>query len=173
MRRTLLVLLPLWLAACVREAPIEGAACDPEHLCPGGFSCTAGACRKLAAGPLARCDDDDDCAIGVCLEAAGFCVQCEIDADCGEAACIAGAYVCGCRQDLHCVTGRCDEASGVCVSCLASEQCPSGICDVTSGVCGKVDQSEADAATQPEDAGDAEEIDEAPEDAEGSPGGSR
>lgn len=135
-----LLLALAFTSACVREAPIEGAACNVEHRCPGGFSCAGGACRKLDARPIARCASDDDCIIGVCLEAAGFCVQCERDADCGQAACIAGNYVCGCRNDDQCNTGRCDVDSGVCVSCFAGEQCRSGRCDVEHGICDKLEK---------------------------------
>ena len=139
-------LLASAVSGCVREAPIEGAACNGEHRCPGGFACAAGACRKLDARPIARCSEDDECMVGVCLEAAGFCVQCERDADCGQAACIAGLYVCGCRSDDQCDTGRCNSDTGACVSCLAGEQCRSGRCDIEHGVCDTIEKDREDAA---------------------------
>lgn len=131
--------------ACVREAPIEGAACNAAHRCPGGFACAAEACRKLDARPIARCGDDTGCLIGVCLESAGFCVQCERDSDCGQAACIAGLYVCGCRSDDQCATGRCNRDNGTCVSCFAGEQCRSGRCDVERGICDTLEKDGGDA----------------------------
>jgi hypothetical protein len=160
--------LALWavLAAgsgCVSEAPIEGAACNAAHRCPGGLACTAGACSALESAPLSRCHGDEDCPVGVCLEGAGFCVQCVDDADCGEVACIAQQFVCGCREDAHCHTGRCDEGSGVCLSCLSDEQCSSGLCDVDDGVCARLEK--------PPD--DDEHVDDGVPDPKGSAGGAR
>lgn len=133
--RVIAVVLALGVGGCVSEAPIDGAACSPEHRCPGGYACAGGTCRKLDRRPIARCADDDECPIGVCLEAVGFCVQCERDSDCGQASCIPGAYVCGCREDDQCATGRCDEDTGICASCHADEQCASGHCDLEHGTC--------------------------------------
>lgn len=150
---TVLALLAVALSIgprCVEEAPIDGASCNPEHPCPDGFACTAGACGALEGRPPGRCHADEDCPIGVCLEAAGFCVQCQDDTDCGQVACIPDQYVCGCRQDTHCATGRCDEPSGVCVSCYADEQCGSGICDQDNGTC---QQLEADGEGIPDSKG--------------------
>ncbi len=136
----LVALLLLLAASCIEKAPIQGAACDRTHPCPGQFSCAAGACQKFDFRPLARCFGDEDCSVGVCLVEAGFCVQCTEDVHCGGlGACLADSFVCGCTRGSQCATGRCDTTSGACVGCLASEQCESGICDRDKGVCTKID----------------------------------
>jgi len=129
-----LLLLALALASCVEKAPIEGAACNAAHRCPTGYSCAGGACHALDRRPITRCASDDECPIGVCLEAVGFCVQCERDLDCGQGICL-DAYICGCSLDAHCATGRCNATTGACVACLADAQCPSGTCDLERGAC--------------------------------------
>jgi len=136
------VSLIVWAASCVQPAPIDGAACDRQHPCPGTYHCSGGTCRALESRPASRCYDDSDCVVGVCLEALGFCVQCAEDADCGgPTACLEGAYVCGCASAAHCATGRCDAAAGVCLGCFANEQCESRVCDLERGVCKEIDEA--------------------------------
>jgi Cys-rich repeat protein len=129
-------------AGCVEKAPIEGAACNAEHRCPTGYSCAGGACHALDRRPITRCTSDDECPIGVCLEAVGFCVQCERDLDCGQGICL-DAYVCGCAADAHCATGRCNPRTGACVACLSDAQCASGSCDTERGTCRTLDKTQS------------------------------
>lgn len=123
---------------CTDPAPIEGAACNLEHNCPGGFGCAGGACRRLKGGPIVRCSDDTTCAIGRCLVETGFCVQCLDAGDCVASACLPDIYQCGCRASSDCATGHCNIATAACLSCRADEQCDSGDCDLDTGVCRKV-----------------------------------
>lgn len=134
-------------SACTSPAPIEGAACNVEHTCPGGYGCAGGACRRLAGGPIVRCTSDTQCPIGRCLVESGFCVQCIESADCVASTCLPDLYQCGCRNDDQCATGRCNEATATCLSCFADEQCASADCDLDSGVCRKL----GDGAVGPEE----------------------
>ncbi|MCC6619760.1 MAG: hypothetical protein IT385_00815 [Deltaproteobacteria bacterium] len=120
---------------CTDPAPIEGAACNAEHVCPGGFACAGGACRRLAGGPVVRCADDAACPVGRCLVATGFCVQCLDAADCVQSACLPELYQCGCQDNGDCATGRCNVLTATCLSCYADAQCDSGQCDRDTGVC--------------------------------------
>jgi len=125
-------------AGCTEPAPIEGAACNGDHVCPGGYGCTGGACRRLKGGPIERCQDDGGCPIGRCLVEAGFCVQCLEDRDCAQSACLTDIYQCGCRANADCATGRCNLATAACLSCYADEQCDSGECNRDTGMCRRV-----------------------------------
>ncbi|MFO0747767.1 MAG: hypothetical protein U1F43_19195 [Myxococcota bacterium] len=125
--------------ACTLPAPIEGAACNVEHPCPGGYGCAGGSCRRLVGGPITRCTSDEQCPVGRCLIGAGFCVQCVENSDCVASTCLPELYQCGCRTDAQCATGRCNEATATCLSCFADEQCASADCDLDHGVCRKID----------------------------------
>ncbi len=129
------------LAGCTEPAPLDGAACNVEHPCPSGFGCTGGSCRKLVGGPVVRCTNDDQCPVGRCLVASGFCVQCIEASDCVASTCLPDLYQCGCRRDDQCATGRCNEATASCLSCFADEQCASGDCNLDSGICHGLSES--------------------------------
>lgn len=130
-----LSLLLLLLPACIRPAPIEGAACDLAHPCPFGYLCQAQACRRITGVVVVGCQADEDCQKGVCLEEAGLCVQCVADGDCPFSSCLEDANVCGCDDAADCLTGRCLVDLASCVSCYAHGQCASGVCDLDTGVC--------------------------------------
>lgn len=133
-------------AACAKPVPLDGARCDSERRCPGGYVCAGNACQKLRGKPVVQCTEDAQCAIGHCLAEVGFCVQCRNNADCFQSACLTDIFQCGCREGSQCATGRCHADTGTCVSCFTDAQCPSGRCDRESGICArKTDDGAADA----------------------------
>lgn len=133
--RLLVLALATSAAACTDPAPIEGAACNAAHICPGGFGCAGGACRKLIGGPIERCVDDTGCPVGRCLVATGFCVQCLGPSDCVQSTCLPELYQCGCLRNDDCATRRCNIATATCLSCYDDAQCDSGACNRDTGVC--------------------------------------
>lgn len=134
--------------ACAEHVPIEGARCSLEHPCPQGFTCAGGGCVRLLGAPPARCERDEDCVIGACLEEAGFCVQCADDGDCAIGACLTAdkRYQCGCDWPSQCATGRCNAAAHACVPCFSDRQCAADQrCELDTGMCRdrKIDDDDA------------------------------
>lgn len=136
---TLMTLPAALMTGCFEEAPIEGTRCNAEHLCPAGYACQAGRCRKLQGKPVSGCTSDDQCHIGVCWKEVGYCVQCRQDMDCAAGVCLPAENVCGCAQASHCRTWRCAKPEGAsygfCNSCYADAQCESGVCNRDTGAC--------------------------------------
>ena len=118
-------------------APIDGTLCNLERPCPEGFSCFVGQCRPVTTS--LTCSADTECAVGVCMEKAGFCVQCEHDDHCGFGRCLEGYHVCGCTQGADCPTGRCaledGKAIGFCAACYDDAQCAGKSCNRETGRC--------------------------------------
>lgn len=110
------------------------AACDADHPCSSGLSCSGGLCQE--------CSTDHDCPAGSGTYCAGgLCVQCRDSSECGPAApwCSGGSCV-ACRGDADCAatpaTPRCGPGGQACVACVDDLDCPTDPnrhCDVASG----------------------------------------
>lgn len=129
----LLTLLTVSVCSCEGTVVIAGAPCDLAHPCPGAFACVEGAC--IPTGRIA-CDKGQPCAVGVCDEAAGFCVTCISKEQCPVGVCHPTAHICvGCMEDQDCTGGVCLPQSRTCVGCRTHSDCPTHLCNIPSHVC--------------------------------------
>jgi len=141
-----------------------GAPCCPLGNCPGGMSCTQGACLPTAGA--GQCYLDGQCAEGQVCQGATMCgcgdAECEpalgtcgypegccnADGDCGQAEiCVAGqcrsTAVEGCWRDDQCPGGQACEGQSAC-ACGATGCAPApgfcglpGVCCVVDAECGE------------------------------------
>ena len=129
----------------ITPAPTSGSntPCVSDDECPGEEICfeEAGQCRTPCtddlecpdsskcddeAGLCVQCEEDADCAFGVCHPELKSCVFCANDDDCSgpAAACHPEAFICvQCTRDDHCPFGICDPGSFQCVECIGHDDC--------------------------------------------------